>query len=204
MAITTLTATTQAAAINYNYTTSGSTDFTGITNNTFFYDVVTKLPYFKDSGGNVQNVFFTGGTISGGLTATTISGGTFYGNGSGLTNISSVVTPDTYITASSVSPITWTVSGGSSNYQATLTATTTTINLTNVRNGDYGTIILTQGSGGSKSITLGTVNGSAATHKIINGNNGVITLSTTAGAIDIVSFTYNGTNMYWTYGLNYT
>ena len=87
MAITVLTATTQAAAINYNYTTSGSTDFTGITNNSYFYDLVTKLPYFKDSGGNVQNAFFTGGTLSGGLTATTISGGTLYGDGQNITNV---------------------------------------------------------------------------------------------------------------------
>lgn len=88
MAITTLTASTQAAAINYAYTTSGTTDWSGIANNTYFYDLTTKLPYFKDSGGNVQNAFFTGGTISGSLTATTVSATTFYGNGSNLTGIS--------------------------------------------------------------------------------------------------------------------
>lgn len=87
MAITVLTATTQAAAINYTYTTSGTTDWSSIPNNRYFYDLVTKLPYFKDSGGNVQNAFFTGGTISGGLTATTISGGTLYGDGSNLTGV---------------------------------------------------------------------------------------------------------------------
>lgn len=87
MAITILTASTQAAAINYTYTTSGTTDFSGISNNTFFYDLVAKLPYFKDSGGNVQDVFFTGGTIPGGLTATTISGTTLYGDGSNITNV---------------------------------------------------------------------------------------------------------------------
>jgi hypothetical protein len=88
MAITTLTASTQAAAINYAYTTSGTTDWSGIANNTYFYDLTTKLPYFKDSGGNIQNAFFTGGTISGSLTATTVSATTFYGNGSNLTGIS--------------------------------------------------------------------------------------------------------------------
>lgn len=87
MAITNLTASTQALAIKYNYTTSGSTDFTGITNNSYFYDLVTKLPYFKDSNGNITSLFFTGGTLSGGLTATTISGGTLYGDGSNLTGI---------------------------------------------------------------------------------------------------------------------
>lgn len=99
--------------------------------------------------------------------------------------------------------ITWNVSGNSTNYKLTLTANTT-LNLSNVRNGDYGTIILTQDSGGNRTITLGTVNGASATHKVVNGGTGLVSLTATANAIDILSFVYDGTNVYWNKGLNYT
>ena len=96
--------------------------------------------------------------------------------------------------------ITWDVSGTSTNYTTTLTASTT-INLTNVRNGEYGTIILKQDAVGSQTITLGTLNGSATTHKVVNG--GSLTLTSTANAIDMLSFVYDGSVVYWNKGLNY-
>jgi hypothetical protein len=102
------------------------------------------------------------------------------------------------------STITWNVSGLSTNYQAILVSATTTINLTNVRNGEYGTIILEQDGVGGRIVTLGTVNGSAATHRIANGGGGAPTLTSTANARDILSFTYNGSAMYWTVGNDYT
>jgi hypothetical protein len=111
---------------------------------------------------------------------------------------------DPFYLHSSLSGITINVSGNSINNEIVLTESTTTINLINVRNGDYGTIILTQGLGGSKSITLGTLNGSSVTHKVVNNSVGTITLSSTEGSIDIVSFVYNGTNIFWNVGLNYT
>jgi hypothetical protein len=97
----------------------------------------------------------------------------------------------------------WDVSGLSTNYEVTLTANTT-LNLTNVRNGDYGTIILTQDGTGGRTITFGTVNGSATTHRVVNGGGGTPTLTSNASAIDILTFTYNGSAMYWTVGNDYT
>jgi hypothetical protein len=113
----------------------------------------------------------------------------------------SSVTP--YNNSGSGSTITWNVSGVSTNYEATLTATTT-LNLTGVRNGDYGAIVLKQDSIGSRTLTLGTVNGSSATHRVANGGGGVVVLSTSANATDILTFTYNGSIMYWTVGNDYT
>ena len=101
------------------------------------------------------------------------------------------------------STINWNVSGLSTNYQVTLSAATT-LNLTGVRNGEYGTIIVTQDGVGGRTITLGAVNGLVATHKVINGGGGVPTLTSTASATDILSFTYNGSAMYWTVGNDYT
>jgi hypothetical protein len=97
----------------------------------------------------------------------------------------------------------WDVSGLSTNYEVTLTANTT-LNLTNVRNGDYGTIILTQDGTGGRTITFGTVNGGATTHRVVNGGGGTPTLTSNASAIDILTFTYNGSVMYWTVGNDYT
>jgi len=99
--------------------------------------------------------------------------------------------------------ITWNVSGLSTNYEVILN-NPTTLNLTNVRNGEYGTIIVEQDATGGRTITFGTVNGLAATHRVVNGGGGAPTLTSTANAIDILSFTYNGSAMYWTVGNDYT
>ena len=64
------------------------------------------------------------------------------------------VTIDPYEDVGSVNAITWDVSGTSTNYEAILTGNTT-LNLTNVRNGDYGTLIVTQDGVGSHTLTFG-------------------------------------------------
>ena len=107
-------------------------------------------------------------------------------------------TIDPYQDEGNVNSITWDVSGTSTNYEATLTGITT-LTMSNVRNGDYGTLIVTQDGTGSRTLTFG-----AGTHKVVNGGGGAPTLTTTAGATDILSFTYNGTNFYWTVGNDYT
>jgi hypothetical protein len=99
--------------------------------------------------------------------------------------------------------ITWNVSGNSTNYETTLTGNTT-LNLINVRNGDFGTIIVKQDAVGNRLLSFGTVNGGATTHRVINGGGGSPTLTGNANAIDILTFTYNGTILYWTVGNDYT
>jgi hypothetical protein len=80
----------------------------------------------------------------------------------------------------------------------------TTLNLSNVRNGDYGTIIVQQDGTGSHTLSFGTVNGAGGTHRVVNGGGGSPTLTSNPNAIDILSFTYNGSVMYWTVGNDYT
>lgn len=113
------------------------------------------------------------------------------------------VTIDPYNNSGSDTTISWDVSGTSTNYEATLTGNTT-LNLINVRNGDYGTIIVTQDGVGSHTLTFNNINGGAGTHYVVNGGAGSPTLTATASATDILSFTYNGTAMYWTVGNDYT
>jgi hypothetical protein len=117
------------------------------------------------------------------------------------------VTIDPYEDVGNVNSITWDVSGTSTNYQATLTGNTT-LDLTNVRNGDYGTLIVEQDGVGSRTLTFGNVNGGAATHKVVNGGGGSPTLTSTPNAVDILSFTSTdgpvGPLLYWTVGNDYT
>jgi len=105
--------------------------------------------------------------------------------------------------------ITWDVSGTSTNYDVTLTGNTT-LNLINVRNGDYGTIIVKQDPVGSHTLSFGTVNGGAANHYVVNGGAGSPTLTATANSVDILSFTYGlscpdgDEQAFWTVGNDYT
>lgn len=147
------------------------------------------------------------------------SGGTIsfdWENGilTGQTNIqSSTISATTYqnlplpafVNPGTASTINWNISGSSNNYTATLTAATT-LNVSNVRNGEYGTIILTQDSVGSRTITLGTINGTSGSgrHKVSSGGGGSIYLTSNPNAIDIVSFVYDGNILYWTVGNDYT
>jgi len=113
------------------------------------------------------------------------------------------ITIDAYNVTDSGTTITWDVSGTSTNYESTLTGNTT-LDLSNVRNGDYGTILLTQDGVGSHTITLGTLNGGGTTHKVVSGGAGTITLTSTAGSTDILTFTYNGNTVWWSGGFNYS
>ena len=63
------------------------------------------------------------------------------------------VTIDAYNDVGTTTTINWDVSGTSTNYEVTLNGAGT-LNLTNVRNGDYGTIIVEQDGVGSTYISL--------------------------------------------------
>jgi hypothetical protein len=73
-----------------------------------------------------------------------------------------------------------------------------------VRNGDYGTIIVHQDGTGGHTLGFNNINGVAGTHYVVNGGGGAPTLTATASATDILSFTYNGSAAFWTVGNDYT
>lgn len=70
--------------------------------------------------------------------------------------------------------------------------------ITNAQDGDYGTIIVIQGSGGSHALSL------PSGSQIINTGEGVIALTTDEGAFDILSWVKFGDIFMFSYGLNYT
>jgi hypothetical protein len=78
----------------------------------------------------------------------------------------------------------------------TLTANAT-LAITNAVAGMYGLVRVTQDATGSRTLTL------PGGSKVINGGGGVVALTTTAGATDVLSYFYDGTNYYWTVGYNY-
>jgi hypothetical protein len=142
--------------------------------------------------------------VFGNLSAGT--GGAFYSGGTDLYNIFSTnngrenATIDPYLNlgTTGLTAINWDVSGSSTNYEVILSGDVS-LTITNVRNGEYGTIIVTQDNVGGRNLTFGSGN-----NKVVNGGSGAPTLSIASGATDILSFTYNGSTMYWTVGNDYT
>jgi hypothetical protein len=77
----------------------------------------------------------------------------------------------------------------------TLAAGANTLSITNAKAGMFG-LIKVSNTGTS---TLGLPAGS----KVINGGAGAVPLTQVASAVDILTFYYDGTNYWWTYGNNY-
>lgn len=132
-----------------------------------------------------------------------LSGTSGINGSSGTSGIGSVGINSYNNVGSTGTTLNWDVSGVSTNNQVILTANTT-LSLINVRNGEYGTLIVTQDAIGGRTLTLGNVNGSAGTHRVANGGGGSVILTSNASATDIITFTYNGSTMYWTVGNDYT
>lgn len=69
----------QSKGISYSAITDSSIDWTGITNNTYFYNLEDDLPYYKNGSGTVLSIFSEGGTDTNDYTTgTTLVGTTLY------------------------------------------------------------------------------------------------------------------------------
>ena len=193
-----ITATTRmSAGINYTVITSGSTDWTGVSNSTYFYDLTDKLTHYKDGSGNILEIFsssggggtsFTGGTVTGatnftnGLTANTFSATTirtasFIANNGGIT--ANTISATTYYNLPSLSGDYLPLSGGTVYGPTTYTGglTANTLNVTG----------LTQTSG------VTSTGGIIFPHKTITTNYTATTadyfLNITGGTLDVFLMT---------------
>lgn len=72
MAVTAVT-TTMAGAINYTVVTDSSADWPSVASSTYFYDKVTKLVYYKDANGVVQNTYRTLPSVQAVTSAATVT-----------------------------------------------------------------------------------------------------------------------------------
>lgn len=107
-----------------------------------------------------------------------------------------IVGTTTSTTLTDAATITWNTSAS---FNATVTITDNRdLSLTNLLAGNYYTLRVVQGAGGSNTLTLpvGT--------KVGNGGAGAVTLSTAIGAIDILTFYYDGTTLYCNYTTDFT
>ena len=145
-----------------------------------------------------QNLRVTSGATNGYVLTSDTSG-----NATWQVPASGGVSINPYFNVGSTSSITWNVSGQSTNYKVILTGATT-LNLNNVRDGEYGTLIIRQDVVGSRTINLGTVNGTSVTHLVSNGAGGIPVLTSNPNAVDVLTFTYDNSFMYWTVGNDYT
>jgi len=118
-----------------------------------------------------------------------------HGRGNFDSTLNAPAYTSTFQTLTFGSTTTWDQTKGST-AAVTLTANAT-LSITNPVAGMYGLIRITQDATGSRTLALPT--GS----KVINGGGGVVTLTTTAGATDVLSYFYDGTSYYWTVGYNY-
>lgn len=104
-------------------------------------------------------------------------------------------TASPYPTVTDGSPVAWSLGSATfTNGVLTLIHTTVTraLNVSNMVNGGFYTLVLKQDATGGAAITLGT----GCVWKVANGGAGAITLTSAANAIDVLSFTYDGTNCY--------
>jgi hypothetical protein len=105
------------------------------------------------------------------------------------------VTYPPYTAVTDGAPITWAIASASlANGTITLGHLTATraLNITNPLTGGFYTLIIKQDSTGGAALTLGT----GCVWKVAGGGLGAFTLTTAASAIDILTFTYDGTNCY--------
>lgn len=65
--------------IKYTKVTDSSLDWSGVSNSTYFYDKTLKLPYYKDSSGNVISTFESPYSLSGSGTVIQFSASTIFG-----------------------------------------------------------------------------------------------------------------------------
>jgi len=133
-------------------------------------------------------------TSTGTLTTLSVSGTATVGNitSAGLGNVSNVVFTkynETVVSGGSVSGTITPNAAAGTIYNYTLTGNITMNSLANAVAGTGMTVILTQGGAGSYTLT--------STMKFLGGTK---TLSTSVGAIDIVSIFYDGTTYYATLG----
>lgn len=84
------------------------------------------------------------------------------------------------------------------NAQITMSFDRTLLEPTNVSDGDYGTLVITQDSTGGWNLTL------PASFKVVNGGGGAITLSTAPNSVDSISWVKKGSDFLVTLGLNFS
>lgn len=124
--------------------------------------------------------------------------GYVYNTGGSDPTVISFVSP-TFTTQTDGATITWAL-GSAIVGNATVTlGGSRTLNLTGLANGGSYVFKIVQDATGSRGLTLGT----GCAWKVSGGGAGAITPSTAANSIDVLAFTYDGTNCYANFAKNF-
>lgn len=96
-----------------------------------------------------------------------------------------------FLTLTDGATITWDTGGYPTSHAVVTLGGTRALAITNAVAGCSGTLIVKQDATGSRGLTL------PAGSKVVGGS---LALSSTANAVDLLAFVYDGTNYWWTYG----
>ena len=91
--------------------------------------------------------------------------------------------------------ITWDTGGYATSHATVTLGGNRILDITNAVSGASGVLVVTQDGTGSRTLTLPSGSTSSG---------GGITLSTAAGAVDVLSWVYLGTTYYWTFGADFS
>lgn len=108
------------------------------------------------------------------------------------------VSPVTMSTLTDGATVTWNYSTAGAEAKVTLGGNRS-LSITNLPAGEvvYLSLEVIQDGSGSRTLNL------PASTKVVNGGAGAITLTTTPSSIDIITFRWNGTTLFATYGTNF-
>lgn len=136
-----------------------------------------------------------GGTVTSVASGAGLSGGPITATGTLTTDNTVVCQPGSFATQTDGATVTWAIASAMC-ANAALTFTvhsgSRTLNITNPTNGGSYVLWIKQDGTGGEGLTLGT----GCTWKVSGGGAGAVTPSTGASAIDVLAFTYDGTNCY--------
>lgn len=102
------------------------------------------------------------------------------------------------VTLTDGATITWATAGARQNNARVTLGGNRTLDITGEVDGATGLLIVIQDGTGGRTLTL--PGGSL----VINGGAGAVVLSAGAGDVDILTWYYDGTNFFWTIGVNYS
>ena len=132
-------------------------------------------------------------TFTGTVTTSAISAGAL-----SATSVNTPIYASTPQVLTAGSSINWNPALGL-NASVTLAQNSTLSFTSTLTAGAYGTLVVTQGTGGNFSLTL-----PSTTNKVLGSTSSTtVALSTSAGAKDIVNFYFDGTNCFWNVGQGY-
>jgi len=102
------------------------------------------------------------------------------------------------VTLTDGATITWATGGARQNNATVTLGGNRTLDITGEVDGATGLLIVKQDGSGGRSLTL------PGSSLVINDGGGAVTLSTGPSDVDILTWYYDGTNFFWTIGVNYS